>query len=63
MPPDYKPTKGFGFAYEHTSKTLALLKDKSTLVINKREYDIGRYLDGDIVTIRWLPSLLYREPR
>lgn len=56
-----QPTKAFSFVYEPASQTLALLTNKSTLVINKRLYDFGQYLDGDIVSMRWLPPLLYRE--
>jgi len=49
---------GSAFAVEALSGDLVVLKDKSTIVLGGIEYDLSKFLDGDIVSIQWLPSLL-----
>jgi len=49
---------GIAFDAEPLSGDLVVLKDKSTIRLDGIEYDLSKYLDGDIVSIQWLPSLL-----
>jgi hypothetical protein len=54
-------TKGFSFVYDRPNRSLALLKDDTTIMINDRalKFTIGKDIDSPIVQIDWLPSLMY----
>lgn len=53
-------TSAFDFAYDRTNQTLAVLKNGTTIVINKHEYTI-KDVDSPITKIDWLPTMMYRE--
>ncbi len=54
---------GFQFTYDYPNRSLALLKNGSTVMINDRElkFTIGKDIDSPIEQIHWLPSLMYRN--
>jgi hypothetical protein len=54
-------SEGLAFDYDHANDALVVLRDEDTILVNDEERDLAQWLDGDIVSIEWLPSLFYRE--
>lgn len=53
--------EAIGYVYDHENDELALLVDRSTIVVGGQRHELGNYLDGDIVSIEWGESLFYHE--
>jgi hypothetical protein len=59
----YSSERGYAFAYDPETRSLAIVGDVRIVSINGEQFDLSQWLDGDIVSIEWLPSLFYREER
>ncbi|GIK65509.1 MAG: hypothetical protein BroJett018_33030 [Chloroflexota bacterium] len=55
------PTRrqGYAFAYNESDDSLAIVTTPEVITINDIPFDLSASLDGDLVTIEWLPSMFY----
>jgi hypothetical protein len=49
---------GLAYAHEPFSGKVVILREAKTIVIDGQERDLSAYLDGDIISVQWLPTLL-----
>jgi hypothetical protein len=59
---DHPFTDGYMYAYDAINDAIAVVSSDATITINNRQqFDLAEELDGDILSVEWLPSLFYRE--
>lgn len=59
---DRRYTEGYEYDYDSDNDSLAVVSTGSIITVdNRQQFDLSQWLDGDIVSVEWRPSLFYRE--
>lgn len=58
---DERLGQGYAFDYDHQNDTYVFVTSDNNLFVDGREVNLSESVDGEILELKWMPSLFYRR--